>query len=240
MKHPPAPTGAAGECGSVWMGAFPLLDWGGLPHVQLRASPRLDSSVTAKLWAGYPLFGVDAGGDALFAARIRWNGRSCRSACGVLAAAEFQGRRDFAGWNKSPGTPGNGELLTLKKPAHPPARMLGPGAALVEPGIGLPVAQCGAGLALALVSEGQVIVGVGIARRQGYRLKVGSNGLLWPLHLVEHVAQIEEGQHVGRVSFSGSPVEFFCPGILSKMKVDGSQINVGRRIGRFQCQDFLV
>src|ERR1039458_2744548 len=60
------------------------------------------------------------GGDALFAARIRLNGRSCRSACGGLAADEFQGRRDFAGWNKSPGTPGNGELLTLKKPAHPP------------------------------------------------------------------------------------------------------------------------
>jgi hypothetical protein len=110
---------------------------------------------------------------------------------------------------------GDGELLAAEELADLASGVVGPWTVVVEPYIGLPVAQRGTMLAFALVSEGQIVVGVGIARGEGNGLAVGGNGLVRALEFVEDVAEIEVGQHVVRIGNGRAAVELFRARILA-------------------------
>ena len=74
--------------------------------------------------------------------------------------------------------------------------MLSPGAAIVQLVIRLPVPQRLPPQPLAFIRKGQVVVSVGITGRQRNGLSVSGNRLIRPLKFVQHIAQIEKGQHV--------------------------------------------
>jgi hypothetical protein len=88
------------------------------------------------------------------------------------------------------------ESRSVRGSSWPGPGVVGPGAHGVEAHIGEPVAQGAAAMALALVGEREVVVRVGVLRHQGNGSLVGGDGVGQALHLVEHVAQVEEGQRV--------------------------------------------
>ena len=118
--------------------------------------------------------------------------------------------------------------------------MVGPGTAVVELDIGLPVAERGAALAAALVGQRQVVMGVGVAGRERDGFAVGGDGLVEPVELVEHVAEIEVGQHVAGIGLGGAAVELFGAAVLAQMEKHGAQIDAGCRVLRIDLENFLV
>jgi len=58
------------------------------------------------------------------------------------------------------------------------------------------VAQRAAAMALALVGEGKVVVRIGVLRDERDGALVGGDGVVEALHLVEDIAEIEEGEGV--------------------------------------------
>ena len=157
---------------------------------------------------------------------------SSRASCwdlrlGIGFDHEAKGGAGLAAGYKSIGAPGDGELFAIEEFADLTARMLGPGAAGVEAHIGLPVAQGEAAFAFALVGEGQVVVGIGIARGENDGLAVGGDRFFEALQLVEDVAEVEEGQDVGGVFFGGAAVELLGAGKFAEVEVDGAEIDEG-------------
>ena len=66
------------------------------------------------------------------------------------------------------------------------------------------------------------------------------HGFVEPLELVEHVAEIEVGQHVAGIGLGGAAVEFFGAAILAQVKKDGAQVDAGGRVLRIDRENFLV
>ncbi len=120
------------------------------------------------------------------------------------------------------------------------ARVVGPGAAVIELDIGAPVAQGAAVFAGAFVGECQVVVGVGVAGRERDGLEVGGDGFLEALELVENVAEIEVGENITRVGLGGAAVEFLCAAELALVEDQRAQVYAGCGILRIDGQNFLV
>ena len=83
-------------------------------------------------------------------------------------------------------------------------------------------------------------MGVGVARREGDGLAVGGDGFVEALKLVEHVAEIEVGQHISGVGLGGAAVELFGAAELAQMEVDRAEIDAGRRIIGIDGENLLV
>ncbi len=83
-------------------------------------------------------------------------------------------------------------------------RVFRPRAAVIQPDIGLPVAQGQAAFPLALVGQGQIVVCIGITRRQLDGPPVSGDRLVGPVQFIQHVAQVKEGQHVAAVGLRGA------------------------------------
>ena len=107
------------------------------------------------------------------------------------------------------------QLFTVKNLPDLAAGVVRPRTDGVELEIGHPVAEGLATLVLALIGQRQVVVGVGVPGCEADGGTVGVNGLAEPLQLVEHVAQVEEGERVVRVSKSRLPVEALGSGELA-------------------------
>src|SRR5579862_7880742 len=118
--------------------------------------------------------------------------------------------------------------------------MIGPGTGAVQPNVRMPVAQRGATLALALIGKRQVVMGIGVAGRQENGPAVGLDGLFGPVEFVEHVAKVEEGEHVSRVGDGGSAIEFFSAAEAAHVKVNRSQIDVGGSKARVGGNDLVI
>jgi len=84
------------------------------------------------------------------------------------------------------------------------------------------MAESRAALSLALVSQGQVVVGIGVPRRKCNGLTISGNGLIRALEFVQYVAQIEERQHVCGVGFGGPAIELLGSAILPQVKLNSS------------------
>jgi len=69
---------------------------------------------------------------------------------------KLQSRCPFARRNKALRAPGDGQLFAVQQFANLPARMVGPGAAFVQPRVRLPVAQRRPRLALALMGRARL------------------------------------------------------------------------------------
>ena len=82
-----------------------------------------------------------------------------------------------------------------------------------------------AALAAALVGERQVIVGVGVGGRERDGLEIGGDGLVQTFQLIEHVAEIEVGQHVTGVGHGGAAVELFGAAVLAQVKENGAEVD---------------
>src|SRR5215831_15644951 len=76
-----------------------------------------------------------------------------------------------------------------------------PGARGVELDVGLPVLESLAWLAKLLVSQGQIVVRVGVSGGQLQRGLVRLDRLLNPAGFVENIAEVEVGQSIARIGF---------------------------------------
>ncbi len=84
-----------------------------------------------------------------------------------------------------------------------------------------------AAFALTLECEGEVVMCVGVLRDQGDGLTIGFDGLVEALHLVEDVAEIEEGEGVAGVSLGGTAVEAFGSFEVALIVEDGAEVDAG-------------
>ena len=83
------------------------------------------------------------------------------------------------------------------------ARMDRPWTGVVELEIDLPVLQCLARFAQTLVSQRQVVMGVGICGGQLDRGLIGRNRFDDSAGFVQHIAEVEVGQRVAGVGSDG-------------------------------------
>ena len=113
-------------------------------------------------------------------------GKSCR---GLILLDELERGSAFARSHEVVGAGGDGEPFAGEELANLAAGVVGPGTAVVELDVGAPMAQRIAMLAGALVSEGQVVMRVGVARRKSDGLEVSCDGFVDTFELVEHVAK---------------------------------------------------
>ena len=120
------------------------------------------------------------------------------------------------------------------------AGVIGPGAGTVQPYVGVPVAQGEARFGFAFVGQGQVVVGVGIARGERDGLLIRGDRFVRPFQFIENVAKIEIGQHVSRIRFGGTAVEFFGSAKAAEVEIDGAQIDIGGREIRLDGEDLVV
>jgi 3-deoxy-7-phosphoheptulonate synthase len=82
-----------------------------------------------------------------------------------------------------------------------------PGADGIEFHVGKPVPQGAAALVAAFEGEGQVVMRVGVTRREANGRLVRLDRLGQPLQLIERIAQIEESQRVVGIGEGGAAVE---------------------------------
>ena len=70
--------------------------------------------------------------------------------------------------------------------------------------------------------------------------EVSGDGFVDALELVEHVAEIEVGQHVSGVGLGGAAVELLGAAELAQVEEQRAQVDAGRRILRIDGQNLLV
>ena len=132
------------------------------------------------------------------------------------------------------------QVFAAEKLANLAAGVFGPGSMVVELDVGAPVAQRGALLAAALIGERQVVVGIGVGWRESDGFEIGGDGFVETFELIEHVAQIEIGQHVAGIGHGGVAIQFLSPAVLAEMEVDGAEVDRGRRVVGIEGENFLI
>ena len=132
------------------------------------------------------------------------------------------------------------QLLAVKDLPDLAAGVVRPGADGVELEVAHPVAEGLAALVLALIGQRQVVVGVGVPGSEANGGTVGVNGLAEPLQLVEHVAQIEEGQRVVRIGESRLAVKALGSGELALVIEDGPEVDGGGGVAGIEPEYVLV
>ena len=146
----------------------------------------------------------------------------------------------LAGLDQAAGTRNDGEALGREDLLGLRHGVGSPGADGVEADVGEPVTEGAAAVALALVGEGQVVVRVGVLRDEGDGALVGGNRVGQPLELVEHVAEVEEGERVLGVGLGGAAVELLGHGELAQVVVDGAEVDGGSGIPGAEREDFAI
>ena len=102
------------------------------------------------------------------------------------------------------------------------------------------MAQSGAGLAKFFVSQGQVVMSVGVSRGQRDSLAISIYGIGQASGFIKHVAQIEIGQGVARVGLDGGAVMLFCRSIIAAVVIKRAQVDVRGGVRGLQLQCLLV
>src|SRR5271163_3933101 len=97
-------------------------------------------------------------------------------------------------WNSLPASADDRQALGTEDLARLTLGVAGPGADRIEPDVAQPVLQGAPPLSLPFVGERQIIVCVGIAGHERDRTLVGFDRFRQAFHLIQHVAQVEEGQ----------------------------------------------
>ena len=138
-----------------------------------------------------------------------------------------------ATFTRPPAAADDRQLLRVQNLARLLLRVLRPWADGVEPHVREPVPQRAPALSLSLVGERQVVVRVGVLRNQCDGLLVGGGCFGQPLHLVEHIAQIEERERILGVGDGRLAVVLLGLLVLAKVVVDRSElISAGACSGR--------
>src|SRR5512146_2358577 len=118
--------------------------------------------------------------------------------------------------------------------------MFCPWAAIVDPHVVLPVAKCRAILAFSLVGQGQIVMRVGISRRQDNGVPVGFNRFVHALKLVKYISKVKICQHVSRIRDGCATVECFGLLELTEMKVKRAQIDASWGVYGIEREDLMV
>jgi hypothetical protein len=118
--------------------------------------------------------------------------------------------------------------------------MLRPWADGVESHVGEPVAQGSPALALTLVCEGKIVVRVGILGDQRDGFLIGGSRLSQSLHLIKHVAEVEECERVLGVGDGGFAVMLLGEFVPAQVVVDRSEVDQGWGVLGLYVQDLLI
>jgi hypothetical protein len=144
------------------------------------------------------------------------------------------------GFDEAAAAGDDGELFGVEDLAGLLFGMVGPGTDGVEADVGEPVAEGAATVALALVGEGEVVVGVGVLGDEGDGLLVGLGGFGETLHLVEDVAEVEEGEGIFGIGDGGAAVEALGLFVVALVVVDCAEIDEGGGMLGLDDQDGLI
>ena len=112
------------------------------------------------------------------------------------------------------------QLLRIENLACLILRVLRPWTDRIEPYVGEPVPQRPTTLSLPLIREREIVVGIGILRDKRNGLLVGGGCLSEALHLIEHIAEVKEGERVLGVGKGSPSIVLLGQFVATKVVVD--------------------